>query len=168
MRKGVLILLVCLLAVPAVGTAALMRKSGDGTLAVEDGRGRVVVAVRGAVIGRFDRGSVTIYDRTPRDAFAAKVWGATRELEIGLNGERHVGQDVRFRLLGGEFIVVVRGSGIELSAVGTGTATLEGTGTSPGVYSLDGEDCSAPRATCPLLPDLARTFRLGTETDQRG
>ncbi|HET9509034.1 MAG TPA: hypothetical protein VFO81_13890 [Gaiellaceae bacterium] len=168
MRKSVLILLVCLLAVPALGSATLLRKNGDGTLSVQDGRGRVVVAVRGAVIGRFDRGSVTIYDRTPRDAFTPRVWGALPAFQIGLNGERHQGENVRFRLLGGEFILVVRGSGIALSAVGTGSVTLEGWGRAPGVYSLDGEDCSAPRARCPVLPDPAKTFRLGTDPDERG
>jgi hypothetical protein len=167
MRKSVLTLLVCLLAVPAVGSAALMRGTSDGTLAVEDGRGRVVLSVKGAVIGRFDRGTVTIYDRTPRDAFAPKVWGATRELDVGLNGERHRGENVRFRLLGGEFIVVVQGLGLELSAVGTGSVTLEGIGSDPGVYSLEGEDCSAPKARCPQLPDRPKSFRLGTETEER-
>jgi len=168
MRKSVLILLVCLLAVPAVGTAALLAKKGDGTLSVEEGRGVVVLSVRGGVIGRFDRGAITIVDLTPRDAFEPKVWGASREFDVrGGTGERHVGQNVRFRLIGGEFFILVNGSGIELSAVGTGWTTLTGRGRNPGVFSLEGEDCSTPRSKCRDLPDEARTFRLGSDTPER-
>jgi hypothetical protein len=162
MRKHILLLLACLLALPAMASAALMRTTGDGTLSVEDGQGRIVIDARGGVIGRFDRGSVTILDRTPEDAFEAKVWGATREVELGLDRERYFGPGVRFRLIGGSFRIVIHGAGIDLSAVGTGIVTLEGSGRFPGVYSLDGEDCGAPRSKCKDLPDPAQRFRLGT------
>jgi hypothetical protein len=162
MRKHILLLLACLLALPAMASAALMRSTGDGTLSVEDGQGRIVIDARGGVIGRFDRGSVTILDRTPDDAFEAKVWGATREIELGLDRERYFGPGVRFRLIGGSFRIVIHGAGIDLSAVGTGFVTLEGSGRFPGVYSLDGEDCGAPRSKCKDLPDPAQRFRLGT------
>jgi hypothetical protein len=162
MRKHILLLLACLLALPAMASAALMRSTGDGTLSVEDGQGRIVIDARGGVIGRFDRGSVTILDRTPDDAFEAKVWGATREVELGLDRERYFGPGVRFRLIGGSFRIVIHGAGIDLSAVGTGVVTLEGSGRFPGVYSLDGEDCGAPRSKCKDLPDPAQRFRLGT------
>jgi hypothetical protein len=162
MRKHILLLLACLLALPAMASAALMRSTGDGTLSVEDGQGRIVIDARGGVIGRFDRGSVTILDRTPEDAFEAKVWGATREVELGLDRERFFGPGVRFRLIGGSFRIVIHGAGIDLSAVGTGIVTLEGSGRFPGVYSLDGEDCGAPRSKCKDLPDPAQRFRLGT------
>jgi hypothetical protein len=162
MRKHILLLLACLLALPAVASAALMRSTSDGTLSVEDGQGRIVIDARGGVIGRFDRGSVTILDRTPEDAFEAKVWGATREVELGLERERYFGPGVRFRLIGGSFRIVINGAGIDLSAVGTGVVSLEGSGRFPGVYSLDGEDCGAPRSKCKPLPDPAQRFRLGT------
>jgi hypothetical protein len=162
MRKYILLLLACLLAVPALASAALLRGAGDGTLSVEDGQGRIVIDARGGVIGRFDRGSITILDRTPEDAFEAKVWGATREVELGFEHERHFGHGVRFRLIGGSFRIVINGSGVDLSAVGTGVVTLEGKGRFPGVYSLDGEDCGAPRAKCKDLPDPVQRFRLGT------
>jgi hypothetical protein len=166
MRKNIMLLLVCLLALPAAASAALMRGTGDGTLSVEDGQGRIVIDVRGGVIGRFDRGYVTILDRTPEDAFEARVWGATREIEIGLDRERYFGPGVRFRLIGGAFRIVINGAGIDLSAVGTGIVSLEGNGRFPGVYSLDGEDCSAPRSKCKDLPDEAQRFRLGTPDPQ--
>lgn len=168
MRKNIMLLLVCLLALPAVGSAALMRGAGDGTLSVEDGQGRVVIDARGGVIGRFDRGNITILDRTPEDAFQARVWGATREVEVGLDRERYYGQGVRFRLIGGSFRIVINGAGIDLSAVGTGVVSLEGSGRFPGVYSLDGEDCGAPRSRCKDLPDEAQRFRLGTPEPPEG
>ncbi len=162
MRKHMLLLLVCLLALPAVASAALIRSAGDGTLSVEDGQGRIVIDVRGGVIGRFDRGFITILDRTPEDAFEPKVWGAAREVVVGLEAERHYGPGVRFRLIGGSFRIVINGAGIDLSAVGTGVVSLEGSGRFPGAYSLDGEDCSAPRAKCKELPNPMQRFRLGT------
>ena len=162
MRKSILLLFACLLAVPALASAALLRSAGDGTLSVEDGQGRIVIDVRGGVIGRFDRGNVTILDRTPEDAFEPKVWGATREVVVGLEQERHYGPGVRFRLIGGSFRIVINGAGIDLSAVGNGVVSLEGSGRFPGVYSLDGEDCGAPRAKCKTLPNPVQRFRLGT------
>ena len=171
MRKLLLTLLVLLLAVPAVGAAALMRKTGDGTLSVEDGTGRVVLIARGGVIGRFDSGSVTIQDRTPNDAFEPKVWGATRllgERVLGDPGERWSGTNVRFRLIGGEFRIVIVGRGIDLSAVGNGNVFLEGEGRLPGVYSLDGEDCSGLRVKCKELPDPGKRFVLGEDAPDRG
>jgi hypothetical protein len=162
MRKAILLLLACALAAPAVGGASLMRGVGDGTLSVEDGNGRVVIVARGGVIGRFDSGMVTIFDRTPADAFEAKVWNAARDREVGVSGERHVGANVRFRLIGGEFRIVIVGKGIDVSAVGTGTVTLRGESKDPGLYSLEGEDCSSPRAKCRELPEGSRTFALGT------
>jgi hypothetical protein len=162
MRKNILLLLVCLLAVPAIGSAALMRSTGDGTLSVEAGQGRIVIDARGGVIGRFDRGSITILDRTPDDEFEAKVWGATREVELGLDRVRYFGPGVRFRLIGGSFRMIINGSGVDLSAVGSGVVWLEGKGRFPGVYSLDGEDCSAPRSKCKSLPEEPQRFRLGS------
>ena len=162
MRKNIMLLLAFALAVPAVGAAAVMRGAGDGTLSVEDGQGRIVIDARGGIIGRFDRGNITILDRTPDDNFQPRVWGATHEIVLGLDRERYFGQAVRFRLIGGSFRIVINGAGIDLSAVGSGVVSLEGSGRFPGVYSLDGEDCSAPRSKCKELPDEAQRFRLGT------
>jgi hypothetical protein len=131
MRKLALVLLALALVAPAAGGATLMRGIGDGTLSVEDGNGRIVIIAKGGVIGRFDRGSVTVHDKTPTDSFDAKVWGATRFATVGESGERYVGTDVRFRLIGGEFRIVISGSGIDVSAVGGGRVFLEGTGRPP-------------------------------------
>jgi hypothetical protein len=166
MRKTVLTLLVCLLAVPAVGSAALMRRTGDGTLSVDSGRGKVTIDARGGVIGRFETGLVTIVDLTPDDQFDPVVFGdefPTRVLDNG--GVVYRGTNVRFRLVGGRFRIFVNGSGIDLSAVGNGVVTLEAaTRGIPGTYSLDGDDCRSPKVKCKPLPDTAKRFRLGLES----
>ena len=51
------------------------RARATGPLSVEDGRGKVTIKARGGVIGRLDRGSVTIYDLTPEDANDPVVFG---------------------------------------------------------------------------------------------
>ncbi len=66
MRKTFLLLALLALSLPVAGLASL--SAGDGTLSVEDGRGKVTIQARGGVIGRLDRGTVTIYDLTPEDA----------------------------------------------------------------------------------------------------
>src|SRR5687767_16028867 len=73
MRKAFVILGLLALALPVAGVAGL--SSGEGTLSVEDGNGRATLQARGGVIGRLERGSVTIYDLTPEDAFEPWVFG---------------------------------------------------------------------------------------------
>jgi hypothetical protein len=163
MRKLVLTLLVCLLAVPAVGSAAPMRGAGDGTLSVDSGRGKVTIEARGGVIGRFERGLVTIQDLTPDDQFVPLVFGEERATPLSTGAVVYSGSAVRFRLVGGRFKMFVTGSGIDLSAVGNGFVTLEADerAVNPGTFSLDGEDCAQPKVRCRQLPAVERRFRLG-------
>ena len=58
---------------PLAGVAGV--SAGEGTLSVEDGQGKVTLQARGGVIGRLDRGYVTIYDLTPDDAYDPYVVG---------------------------------------------------------------------------------------------
>jgi len=162
MRTPLLIALVCLLALPAVGAAALTRKSGDGTLSVDSGYGKVMLEARGGIIGRIDRGVVTINDLTPDDVFEPVVFGGTLTRELPSGAVVYRGANIRFRLIGGAFRVHVNGNGIDLSAVGHGLVALEGDGRrNPGSYSLEGDDCRLPRVRCALLPDTLKRFRLG-------
>ncbi|MBA2460699.1 MAG: hypothetical protein H0V45_02840 [Actinobacteria bacterium] len=166
MRKTVLILLGCLLALPAAAAASPDRSAGDGALSVADGRGQIVLQARGGVIGRFDRGCVTITDLTPEDLNFPWVWGDDLPpVESPRGGVRYCGQAVRFRLIGGKFRIVVAGVGIDLSAVGVGDGTIVADDSRlPGVYSLEGDDCRSPRATCKPLPAELQRFKLGTPT----
>jgi hypothetical protein len=162
MRKAILLPIVLALALPVVAAATV--HAGDGTLSVENGKGKVVVQARGGLIGRLDRGSVTIFDLTPADANEPVVSGDDQPLLlVGQNGIRYRGNGIRFRVIGGGFRVVVQGRGIDLSVVGRGNGSLEGDDkvADTGLYSLDGADCRKSAATCQPLPVEGFRFRLG-------
>ena len=171
-----MILLVCLLAVPAVGGATRARNAGDGALSVADGRGQIVLQARGGAIGRFDRGCVTIFDLTPEDLNFPLVWGDDEpQVDLPRGGVKYCGQAVRFRLIGGKFRIVIAGSqpgrgaeGIDLSAVGVGDGTIVADNARlSGLWSLDGDDCRSPRADCKPLPLERTPFKLGTPTAEK-
>jgi hypothetical protein len=159
------------LACPLALTAALAGVAGAaepsvGELSVERGRGTVVLELRGSVLGRLGSGVLRVTDLTPRDAYAGLVVG--RRLTQERMGPRTVvyrGQGLRFRMLGGGYRIVVRGTGISLSAVGRGVVVLDGEPRQPGdeagVYSLDGADCGLEPALCTPLPDDPQRFPLG-------
>jgi hypothetical protein len=163
MRKAFLLPAALLaLALPVAAAGAL--RAGDGTLSVENGRGNVTVKARGGLIGRLDRGSVTIFDLTPNDASDPVVSGDDRPVVlVGENGVRYRGSGIRFRIIGGGFRVVIQGRGIDLSVVGRGNGYLEGDDKvlDTGLYSLDGADCRKEPASCEPLPLLGTAFRLG-------
>lgn len=162
MRNAVVLVALLALVLPAAGAGAPAQRAGDGTLSVENGNGRVVVVARGGAIGRLDRGTLTIVDTTPHDGNDPVVSGLTRvQREVGENGVRYTGANIRFRIIGGGFRIVLDGRGIDLSVVGRGFAFLKGESPAPGLYSLDGADCRAARNTCEPLPEIPRRFQLG-------
>jgi hypothetical protein len=160
MRKTFVLLVLLALAVPVAGLSA--DRAGDGTLSVEDGRGTVTIHARGGVIGRLERGTVTIFDLTPEDAYDPVVFGDDQPVVfVGQTGVRYRGADIRYRVIGGSFKIVINGRGIDLSAVGKGNGTIRGDVVDPGLYSLDGADCRKDPASCEPLPEVARSFKLG-------
>lgn len=161
MRKALVILGLLALALPVAGVAAL--DAGEGTLSVEDGVGKVTLQARGGVIGRLDRGSVTIHDLTPDDAFTPWVFGDDQPVRfVGETGIRYAGVGLRFRLVGGRYRITIDGRGIDLSVVAKGSGTIVADAVAnPGVYSLDGEDCRTEGARCKPLPELTKRFQLG-------
>ena len=133
---------ITLLAVPAVvlalavpaGVAAVR---GAGTLSVEDGVGRVVVKGQGTLVGRLDRGDVTIVDLTPNDQWSPRVNGIPRGRLVGMRG-----RDVNVYIPGGRYRITVRGDGIALSARGNGVADLRARAllrTPPGTFAVGDE-----------------------------
>ena len=161
MRKTFVLLALLALTLPVAGLSA--QRVGEGTLSVEDGRGAITIQARGGVIGRLDRGSVTIFDLTPEDANDQYVFGDDQPVElVGETGIRYRGAGIRYRLIGGSFRIVINGRGIDLSAVGKGTGAIRGEIESPGVYSLEGIDCRKDPDSCKPLPEIARRFQLGT------
>ena len=112
-----------LLACAAVSAAALTVSAAaaepeTGVLSVERGRGTIAIDIRGSVLGRLGTGTLRVTDVTPRDRFTPSVMG--KKLTLTRLGPRTVlyrGQALRFRMLGGAYRIVVRGSGASLSAV---------------------------------------------------
>ena len=162
MRKSLALIVLLALAVPLVGYAAV--RAGEGTLSVDDGHGKVVVQAKGAIIGRLTSGTVLVYDLTPNDVFEPFVSGDDYVRLVGETGIQYGGRNLRFRLIGGAYRVVVKGAGIDVSVVANGFAVLEGDVDEAGVYSVDGADCRVgPNASsCKALPDKAKYVKLGT------
>ena len=170
MRK--LILVLCTFALVGAASAAQAAEPTAGTLSVEHGRGVVMVDLRGSLLGRLVVGSLRVTDHTPNDRYAALVVGrkVTQE-RLGPKTVLYRGQGLRFRMLGGGYRVVVRGSGISVSAVGRGVVTLDAeprfAGDDSGVYSLDGVDCSLEPTLCTPLPTDPERFTLEPPETER-
>jgi hypothetical protein len=163
-----------LLACAFTATAALVGTAGGatpGTLSVEQGKGTVTVEVKGNVLGLLANGSVRVTDLTPRDRFYPAVFG--RKLIITRPAPRTVlyrGKSLRYRVLGGKSRLIVKGSGISLSAVGRGYTILDGDPRFPGevtgFYSLEGVDCRSDVTLCLPMPELPERHVIGVETPQ--
>jgi hypothetical protein len=159
MRKSFFLLALLALGLPMMGLAGT--STGEGTLSVEDGRGKVTIQARGGVIGRLERGTVTIYDLTPDDTNIPAVFGDDQPVAlVGENGIKYTGSGIRFRVIGGRYRIVILGRGIDLSAVGKGSGSIRGDIGQLGVYSLDGADCRKDRDACKLLPEVEKRFLL--------
>jgi len=120
--------LIGVLAVLVMTGTAAARPDGnnDGALSVKNADGRVIVVGKGVVIGRFDKGQVTIKDPNPYDATVPIVTGAEATQSIGEKTTRYSGTNLRFRMIGGSFTVNVFGTDVDLSVVGRGMVTLNG------------------------------------------
>jgi hypothetical protein len=170
MRALVLFACAALSAV-ALATSAAAAEPDTGVLSVERGKGMVALDLRGSVLGRLGTGSLRVTDLSPRDRFTPSVMG--RKLTVTRLGPRTLlyrGQALRFRMLGGGYRIVVRGSGVSVSAVGRGAVVLDGDprvpGEDVGVFSLDdGVDCGTTPDLCAPLPSEPQRFVLGTDDD---
>ena len=156
MRRLLLVLAVAGVFVPAA--LAVPEDADDGTLSVVNGRGTVALDVRGVVIGQVDAGRVTVIDPESESGSWAEVRGAERSTTVSETKKRWRGEDVRFRLVGGDWKLMVHGRGIDLSVVGRGTVRINGAGeklavANDGKYSLN----DAPYES---LPDRPKTLKL--------
>jgi hypothetical protein len=165
--------LVCftVLAIALAGTAAgfaLASTTDDGTLSVKAGVGKVNLNFNGSAVGRVAHGSITLVDPLVGDGWGIVTWGCDsgsyRESTGDGDGEVSVckGNGLRFRAIGGRYQIKLKGSGIYLSAVGQGTAFLNGAGDDPsvdsdGTYSLNDQPYKS-------LPDLGATLPLVAPT----
>jgi hypothetical protein len=138
MRRLCLILLCGLVAVPAALAAA--RAPGDGVLELSKVNGTVVVTgTRGTLWGQMDKGRLVVTDPAVGDG-QVFVSGWTTKRPGVLDGTTvYTGSDLRYRVSGGKYRLVLKGSGIDFTAVGVGTAQLAGDllAETPGNYALD-------------------------------
>jgi hypothetical protein len=155
-RLAMLCLPVLALALPATAFG-LRAAAGDGTLVVKNGSAPpgvavVTLSISGTAIGHVSTGSpdqfdkVVIYDpNNTNDIGASATNGALALTRTQLSDTktRFVGSDFRFRVADGVYKIWIYGTGVDVFAVGTGKATLQGltdTGSADGRYSLDGGD----------------------------
>lgn len=163
-----LTLLACsVIAATLLVVSAAAAEPNAGVLSIEQGKGMVMLDLRGSVLGRLTTGTLRVTDHTPRDRYTALVLG--RKLTQERLGPRTVlyrGQGLRFRMVGGGYRIIVHGTGIAVSAVGRGVVQVQGMrkvpGEDAGVYSLDGVDCGLEPEKCTPLPDLLERFVLGS------
>jgi hypothetical protein len=156
MRRLVVVIAVFALALPA-GAGALQRGPGDGSLVVENAQGVVTLAVRGGIIGRFDQGTIEVFDPVTGDGAGPIVRGYQKVRELGPRRTQYSGEgDIRFRLIGGFYRVRISAIGLDVSAVGRGTVVLDGSGFADqtGRFSVNG-------GSFQVMPDIATRFALG-------
>ena len=115
--RNLLAVLCALFALVVTSSLAGAAEPTVGTLSVERGKGVVMVDLRGSLLGRLGTGSLRVTDLTPNDRYGAMVTGRRVTPErIGPRTVLYKGQGLRFRMLGGGYRVVARGSGISVSA----------------------------------------------------
>ncbi len=160
MRRLLFIVLAICLGLPA-GASAVQELPGDGSLVVDNARGLVTVRARGGIIGRFDSGRLVVEDPQEGDGSGPIVYGADRIRELGPRTTLYIGEDIRFRLIGGFYRVSVNAYGMDISAVGRGTAMLDGSGFAeqPGRFQINGGPWQP-------MPDEATRYMLGASSQQ--
>jgi len=150
MRPALLTLLCGLIVVPAA--LAMPHATGDGVLELTAVTGTVQIGsiaqpAKGALWGQMDKGTLRAVDPTgPSDG---TVLVSSRDLKRtpfvtadGTKGVLYSGDDLHFRVTGGKYKLLFKGSGIDLTAIGVGIATLTGDSSAvdPGSYAVDNGD----------------------------
>jgi hypothetical protein len=140
MRRLALILLVALLALPAAALAARSDK-GFGSFELRSASGVFVVTGNGVLLGQLDKGTVRVQSLTAADAADPAVSGLglhSHELS-DLSATVFSGTNIHFRVTTGKYKITFRGTGLDLTAVGVGTADMIASPlVDAGQYTLDG------------------------------
>jgi hypothetical protein len=140
MRRLCLTMLCCLVAVPAALAAA--NATGDGVLELSDANGTVVLnGTRGTAWGQMSVGKLVVTDPIAGDGVIYVSGAETVQLGKTDNITIYQGKDLHFRVTGGKYKLSFKGSGIDLTAVGVGSAQLTGNplADKTGEYSVDSE-----------------------------
>jgi hypothetical protein len=151
MRRSLVILVCALAAVPTAVAAS--RASGDGVLELKAVYGKVTIGkelqpARGLLWGQMDSGKLTVEDPIPGDGkILVTGWDTKSSTPASaIDGTpaqtTYTGTNIHFRVTGGKYRLVFRGSGIDLTAIGAGTAILNASETvvDAGYYAVDAGD----------------------------
>lgn len=131
-RRAILSVLACTVAIAATGVASA---SAATSIELLGGSGRAVLNLRGAVLGGFESGRITVTRNPGVDRVVVIVSGADWTEIVNDRTTIYGGSEIRFRVFHGSWRVRIQGSGIAATAVGRGTVGLAGRGQ----YSLAGE-----------------------------
>jgi len=155
-RALVTIALLVLLTVPAAAFADRPAPA-TGSLVVQNASGSLYINAKGGIIGRFDQGTITVFDATPGDGKQPLVTGYAQVRPLlSEHSIKYIGQNMHF-YVGGSYKVWIDAIGINLSAVGKGVATIGPSGfADPGYYRVNG----GPRQQ---FPDSALKITLGSD-----
>jgi hypothetical protein len=146
-----LIVMLALLTALAVPVGVLYAATGDGTLVVKKGAAPdlpgervpvVQMTITGSVIGSVDYGRIVIDSSVSSDPPTVTGYESRGNSKVIETAQVWRGSDLKFRAVGGKYTILVYGSGVNLVAVGKGTAKLAGMPGTPvgdGQYSLNGD-----------------------------
>jgi hypothetical protein len=146
MRRLSFTLLCGLLLAPAA--LAGVRASGDGVLELKAVNATTVtIAGKGALWGQVDQGRLYVTDPIDTDGLVY-VSGADRAPRmIGDTTTLYIGKNMHFRVTGGTYkLTFLKSTGIDLTAVGVGKASLTGdpTADTTGTFAIDGKWSPVP------------------------
>jgi hypothetical protein len=162
MRTALLSLLLAALAAPTALLAADAPKRA-GALSVEGATGVVKVTARGGLLGRLEAGSIQLTDLSPNDRWFPVVNGLGRGVIVNMKGE-----NITFRLLGGQYRLVLRGRGISIAARGQGSALLDGDPNElgdTGIWATGADaDCRRSPDSCARVPEQPRRVFFGSQS----
>jgi hypothetical protein len=159
MRRLTFILVLAAVAIPAAAVAA-DRNAGDGVFELKAASGTVILAGHGVLWGQLDNGSLRVTDpATGTTTQPLLVSGAEHTRPVGENVTVYWGTNITFRITGGKYRIRFKGSGLDLTTIGAGTADMTGdpTAITDGSFSLD----SGKWLSVPLLEKVV-TFGLQT------
>ena len=169
MRRFLVILVCSLAAVPAA--LAGSRASDDGVLELKAVYGKVMIGkaaqpARGLLWGQMDRGVLVVEDPVIGDGkilvtgWDTKAYTPASPFDGTAAQTTYTGSNIHFRVTGGKYRLIFRGSGIDLTAIGAGVALLNASETAvdAGYYAVDSGDwIAAPLFTVKAVP-------FGTQT----
>ena len=150
MRRFLVILVCSLAAVPAA--LAGSNATGDGVLELKAVYGKVTIGkplqpARGLLWGQMDTGKLTVQDPVLGDGkILVTGWDNKVFSPATLDGTpattTYTGTNIHFRVTGGKYKLPFRGSGIDLTAIGAGVATLNASESAvdAGYYAVDSGD----------------------------